>query len=299
MTHISSYPTVYQVGHRAIQNLFEGEVIVEEKVDGSQFSFGILEGILVCRSKGKQLILDAPEKMFLKAVENVRSLDNILHPEWTYRGEYLQSPKHNTLAYDRVPELNIIIYDIMVETQESYLSYDEKQQESKRIGLEFVPLLYQGVVKDFEMFQKFLDRTSILGGQKIEGVVIKNYDQFTMEKKPAFGKYVSEAYKEVHDKDWKDRNPTGKDITAQIILKYKTDARWNKAIQHLRDAGNLDGSPKDIGNLIKEVSQDVHKECEEEIKNILFAHFWKNISRGVTAGLPEWYKEELAKQAFE
>ena len=187
----------------------------------------------------------------------------------------------------------------MTDIPENYLSYKDKKQEAGRLGLEIVPILYQGIVTDFEMFKKFLDRTSILGSVKIEGVVIKNYNQFTMEKKPAFGKYVSEAYKEVHDKDWKDRNPTGKDITAQIILKYKTDARWNKAIQHLRDAGNLDGSPKDIGNLIKEVSQDVHKECEEEIKNILFAHFWKNISRGVTAGLPEWYKEELAKQAFE
>jgi hypothetical protein len=259
----------------------------------------MLEGELVCRSKGKQLILDAPEKMFVKAVDNVRIIQKDLHPGWTYRGEYLQSPKHNTLAYALVPPMNIIIYDIMTDIPENYLSYKDKKQEAGRLGLEIVPILYQGVVTDFEMFTKFLDRTSILGSVKIEGVVIKNYNQFTMEKKPAFGKYVSEAYKEVHDKDWKDRNPTGKDITAEIIMRYKTEARWNKSIQHLRDAGNLDGSPKDIGNLIKEVSQDVHKECEEEIKEILFSHFWKNISRGVTAGIPEWYKEELAKQAFE
>jgi hypothetical protein len=236
--------------------------------------------------------------MFVKAIESVKSIDKYLEPGWTYRGEYLQSLKHNTLAYDRVPNQNIIIYDIMTGVPENYLTYEEKEQSAKNIGLETVPILYQGIVTDFEMFTKFLDRTSILGGQKIEGVVIKNYSQFTMEKKPAFGKYVSEAYKEVHDKDWKERNPTGKDITAEIILKYKTEARWNKAIQHLRDAGNLDGSPKDIGNLLKEVAQDIHKECQDEIKEILFAHFWKNISRGVTAGLPEWYKDELAKQAF-
>ena len=299
MSHISSYPTVYQVGHKAISNLFFGEVIVEEKVDGSQFSFGVLEGELVCRSKGKQLILDAPEKMFVKAVETARELEPELHKGWTYRGEYLEKPKHNTIAYDRVPNKNIVVYDIMTEEQENYLSYVDKVLEAGRLGLEFVPLLYSGVVKDYEMFAGFLDRVSVLGGQKIEGVVIKNYSQFTMEKKPAFGKYVSEAYKEVHDADWKERNPSKSDIVDQIILKYKTEARWNKAIQHLRDAGNLDGSPKDIGNLLKEVAQDVHKECQDEIKDILFTHFWHNISRGVTAGLPEWYKEELAKQAFE
>jgi hypothetical protein len=72
-----------------------------------------------------------------------------------------------------------------------------------------------------------------------------------------------------------------------------------KAVQHLRDVGTLEQSPRDIGNLIKEIQEDTKKECEEEIKKILFDHFWKNISRGITAGAPEWYKEELLKLSFE
>jgi hypothetical protein len=57
-------------------------------------------------------------------------------------------------------------------------------------------------------------------------------------------------------------------------------------------------SPKDIGLLVKEVPKDIRDECEDEIKEILFSHFWSKISRGVIRGLPEWYKKKLAEESF-
>jgi len=295
---INSYPTVFAIGHKAIEGLFSGNVIVEEKVDGSQFSFGVIDGQLECRSKGKQLILDAPEKMFIKAVTTVRELEPLLHPDWIYRGEYLNSPKHNTLAYDRVPVKNIIGFDI-VTGPETYLTPEEKRAEFERIGLEVVPLLYSGVVSGMEMFNDLLTRVSVLGGTKIEGVVVKNYELFTVEKKVALGKYVSEAFKEVHEGDWKQRNPTSADVIEELSRKYKTPARWIKAVQHLKETGKLEGSPRDIGSLMIEVPEDIKKECEEEIKQALFDHFWPKMRRIAISGLPEWYKQELARSAFE
>lgn len=295
MNNINSYPSVMQLGHKMIADIFSGTVLVEEKIDGSQFSFGVIGGELVCRSKGKQQLLDAPDDMFKPAIETAKSLD--LHPDWVYRGELLNKPKHNTLVYSRVPEKNIILFDIQTGI-ETYMTPEEKRAEAERIGLECVPLLYHGTVTDFEMFKTFLDRESVLGGTLVEGVVIKNYALYTAEKKVAMGKYVSEKFKEVHAGDWKDRNPSSKDFETIVIEKYRSEARWQKAIQHLREEGQLTDSPQDIGLLIREVPNDIKKECEQEIKDVLFAHFWSHISRGVTRGLPEWYKEELAKTAF-
>jgi hypothetical protein len=112
------------------------------------------------------------------------------------------------------------------------------------------------------------------------------------------GKYVSEKFKEVANKDWKDRNPTGKDIIELITEKYRTPARWNKAIVHMKEECTYSGTPADIGTLIKMIPEDILKECKDEIMDALFAHFWQFIRRGVTRGFPEYYKEELAKTAF-
>jgi hypothetical protein len=295
---IYSYPTVFAIGHSAIAGIFNDSVLVEEKIDGSQFSFQLTEsGELLCRSKGKQLVLDAPEKMFSRAVDSVKERADLLHPGWIYRCEYLEKPKHNVLAYDRVPNGHLIGFDVCTGL-ETYLPYAAKKAEFERIGLECVPLLYNGVVENVDQLMGLLDNTSILGGSQIEGVVVKNYNLFTTEKKVAIGKYVSEKFKEVAAGEWRSANPADKDITGLLIATYRTPARWQKAVQHLKERGELEGSPRDIGALIREIMADTKKECEDEIKEILFKHFWPKVQRGITAGAPDWYKEELLKSAF-
>jgi hypothetical protein len=45
MTSWHSYPKLYAMGHRAIADLLLDDVIVQEKVDGSQFSFGLFDNL--------------------------------------------------------------------------------------------------------------------------------------------------------------------------------------------------------------------------------------------------------------
>lgn len=296
MSSWHSYPSIYALGHAALKELFADDVLVEEKIDGSQFSFGRFEGELKARSKGKELIIDAPEKMFAKAVEVIQSLP--LRDGWTYRTEYLQKPKHNALAYDRIPSNHLIVFDINTD-EETYLPYEEKAQEARRLGLEVVPSVFQGKIEGADSLMALLDCVSILGGQKIEGIVIKNYAKFGPDKKVLMGKFVSEAFKEVHKGEWRAANPTKADIIQSLVMAYRTPARWNKAIQHLREAGTLEGTPRDIGGLIKEVQADIFKECQDEIKEALFSYVFPMIKRSAVAGLPEWYKEQLAKSQFE
>lgn len=294
---INAYAQSFNMGHKAIERIFDGHVIVEEKIDGSQFSFALIDGELHCRSKRQPLYIDNPEKMFARGLEFVASIKDKLTPNWVYRCEYMQRPKHNVLAYDRIPTNHLMLFDIDAGLQ-NYLPHIMKTNEAKRIGIEPVPLIYEGIAPDFDVMKSWLDKVSVLGGAKIEGFVIKNYNVFTSEKKIALGKFVSEHFKEVHAKTWKSDRPTRKDTIAILTDKYRTQPRWEKAIQHLRDDGSLTETPKDIGALIKEVQTDIYKECEEEIKEFLFAHFWPQLKRSLVRGLPEWYKEQLAKNLF-
>lgn len=295
---LHSYARSYAIGHGAIKELFFDDVIVEEKIDGSQFSFGVFGGELKCRSKGAVLNLIAPDQMFKAACETATLLMPKLVEGWTYRCEYLQKPKHNTLAYERVPNMHVIGFDINT-GNEIYLSYDEKRAEFERIGLECVPILFSGRIENPGMLRDLLNLESILGKQKIEGVVVKNYKRFTIEGKVQMGKFVSEEFKEVHTGDWRERNPGNGEIKEVLGALYRTPARWQKAVQHLKEAGSIEGDPRDIGKLIAEVPKDLRKECEEEIKQKLFEWAWPQIARMSTHGLPQWYKEKLLVDSFD
>jgi hypothetical protein len=298
---MNHYPSIYNMGHAAIADLLKTPVMVQEKVDGSQFGFMVDElGQVHARSKGCKLNIDIPEKMFVQAIETVKELGPILHPGWTYRGEYLAKPKHNALVYSRVPTKHIILFDINPGL-EQYLPYEEVAAEAARIGLEVVPKLYEGRITNLQEFRSFLDTESVLGGQKIEGVVVKpvGYGLFGRDKKVLMGKFVSEAFKEVHGAAWKEANPGQLEILRRLEMDYQTQARWQKAVLHLKERGELEGSPSDIGKLMKEVGQDIDKECQDEIKHTLYSWAWPKLQRAVVRGLPEWYKNELLKLQFE
>jgi hypothetical protein len=290
---IPSYTKIRQLGHRDTTRIFDGQVVIEEKVDGSQISFGRDgTGKLVMRSHHKPIDVDNPNTMFALAVEIVKSIAEHLPRGYTFRGEYLSRPKHNVLAYDRVPLQNIAIYDIDIGDC-LYMAYNAKRALAERLGFECVQLLFIGKVIDIAKLNDLLDVDSMLGGQKIEGFVVKQYSQEDSDGKTLMAKVVSDRFKEVAKSTL--NRKANKDAVAEIVSAFATEARWHKAVQHLRERGELDGAPKDIGKLVLEVQHDTLEECEDEIKARLFAAFRKDIVKGLVRGLPQWYKAILLK----
>lgn len=305
--------SIYHCGHRAVVDLFTVDVQLQEKADGSFFAFGLFPVVssvngefveepfieLKLRSKAAMMYPDAPPGMFKVAIDTVRGLQDKLHPGWQYRGEAICKPKHNALAYDRIPNGGVILFDICTD-EETYLSYNELKAEGDRLGLEVVPQLFVGRINEAAEIRQFLQHTSVLGGQLIEGVVIKPLvPMFAQDKKMLYGKFVSESFKEVHRKAWGESNPGTGDILLKLGEMYGTQVRYQKALQHLKEASLIEGSPRDIGLLIKEVPADIKKECEEEIKELLWKYAWPHISRMVGRGIPTWYKELLLTEQFE
>jgi hypothetical protein len=295
---IKAYPKIFTIGQKYIQDIFDNPVIIEEKIDGSQMSFGKINGEFYCRSKGKIQIPEVADKLFKPAIEYCQSIFEELPDDIVFYGETLSKPKHNTLAYDRTPKNFIILFgacDIHGNFIKDYRKYCEL------LDLESVPIIFEGKINNADELKSLLDKVSVLGGQKIEGVVVKDYSREVMvggKIVPLMaGKFVSEAFKEVHNKNWK-RDNTNKGKWEIFKEKYRSEARWNKAIQHLREEGQLKRSPKDIGKIMAEVNRDITEECREEIKAFLWKEFGKEILRHATKGIPEWYKDKLLKGSF-
>jgi hypothetical protein len=296
--YVRSYPKIWNMGHPAVTELFMDEVVIEEKVDGSQFSFGVFGGELRCKSKGKDQIPDAPDKMFLQAIASVQERQRFLVDGWTYRGEYLMKPTHNTLSYDRVPVGNICLFDVNTAPHQ-FLNADDRDAEAKRIGLECIPVYFKGRIETLNDLEEHIKRTSYLGGPQVEGVVVKNYHRYGQDGHPLFGKHVREDFKEQHKEKWGELNPGQADILSALGKRYQAAARWQKAIQRLRDDGRLANEPKDIGALLKEVQRDLNEEIRAEVADALLKWAMPHVLRSSVRGLPEWYKQRLLELQFE
>lgn len=297
---LHGYPKVWNMGHPAIADLFDGPVVVQEKIDGSQFTFGVIGGELRLRSKGAELFPGTTDKLFAGAVATAVALAEAgaLVEGWQYRGEAMMGPRHNSLAYARAPRGNVILFDVDRGLEDRVAEPLALAEIAEALNIEVVPTLYVGEVSSLDQLRGFLEHDAYLGGAQPEGVVVKNYARWGRDGKMLMGKLVSDAFREAHKKAWTKSNPTRSDIVEALRDTYRSERRWEKAVERLRDAGKLEESPRDIGALMKAVPDDVLEECREEIAAALFSAFWPEIKRGTTAGLAEWYKARLAEQQF-
>lgn len=294
---IHSFPKIFAVGSSYIRDLLDGgDVEVTEKVDGSQFAFGKIDGTVHMRSKGQLIYPGSQNKMFDLAVAQVDRMARDLPPDTIFYCEYLQKPKHNVLAYSRAPKNNLVLWGAALDKGEYFTrDYGFIRAWGEQLDIDVVPLLHRGKV-DAPTLQRFLEQESFLGGQLMEGVVVKDYSrQWLIGGQPMplmAGKLVRESFKEVHRAAGNPSSP--KASWDSFKESYRTEARWEKAIQHLRDNGALKGAPEDIGPLLREVRRDIIEEQRAEIQAFLWREFGEELLRKSVAGLPEWYKQRLA-----
>ena len=299
---IKAFPKIFAIGTDYIRDIFDSPVELSEKVDGSQIAFGLDgDGQLFVRSKGAQLHDGAVTKMFQEGFNHIKFLanDGRLPSGVSFYGEYLQRPKHNTLKYDRIPKNHIILFgssnlygDVFSTDFETY---------AEQFDLEVVPKETQ-VIFSADDLRSWLDRESVLGGAKVEGVVVKNYaKKFLLGGQPMpmmCGKFVSEAFKETHRNRW-GKEETGKGKLETFFESFRSEARWRKSVQHLAETGVLSNSPRDIGVLLREIHKDIRDEERDAIKDFLWELYIGNITRTASAGFPEWYKNQLLNRSFD
>jgi RNA ligase len=300
---VHSYGKVWALGHMQAEGLLMGTVVVQEKLDGSQFSFGNIGGELCARSKGAAVGEGGNvEGMFSKAYKTADLIfrTGTVPENMVVRGEVLEKPKHNSLTYNRTPTGNIIIWDITLnDGSESYLPPHEVKRYADMWGMEVVPTYHIGALTTNDLKQSWekywSKKDSVLGGP-IEGIVIKNYARTDGMGKMLCAKIVREEFKELNNENWKSQQ-TGS-VIDQIIASFNRENIWKKAIQHAQETGVLTNSAKDIGYLIGAVKRDFGTENGKAIKKRIFKEFYSDIERGIMKGFPEWYKAKLLDEAL-
>jgi hypothetical protein len=204
----------------------------------------------------------------------------------------LDKPKHNTIAYARVPCNHLVLFDASWRGR-WYDNRDDLDCCAQHVGIDVVPELYHGEV-NVEMLRTMLSTPSFLGGSTVEGLVIKNYHETIAPGgriEQLFVKLVNEAFKETNKVDFKNRTTRG--TIESYVESFRSEARWMKAVLHLREQGLLVGEPKDIGQLVREIDRDIKEEESDNIKRAMFGFVISDILRKAKNGFPEWYKDRL------
>lgn len=298
---IPSYTSPRNYGDRYLSTLHSGPVVIQEKIDGSQFAFKWDEaGELSFRTrkcKDPEVIL----KSFGPLVEHLRALP--AQPgHLVFRGEAMLKAKQNKLKYDRAAKNGLVLFDVE-DWSSGELHYPtpvESVMEFAEVfdfdAVQVVEILETDKIYTKEMFSAHYESVdSVLGG-KIEGVVLKNY----AERDPADGKllvakYVSDEFRESM-KVRPMKIPSNHTLFLEKLGKSVcTEARWDKAIQHLREQGELTGTAKDIGPLMRELHADIEKECIEDVKEALWDEARKTILKSASTGFPQYYLEQIAQ----
>lgn len=293
------YQKIFSIGDPLLSNLFDGEVFVEEKVDGSQFRV-IINAQGTARYGSKTVDYSderAPDKMFVAAIAQAeKHLSGLDLKNAFLVFEYLEKPQQNSLSYGRVPKDNLVLLDAMVENK--WLKPEEKKALADKVGFECIPLIFKGTISSVKDVESLLEKESFLGNAKIEGIVVKNYGQYHkapfMLGAPVFGKYVREEFKELNRETW----GVGKSLEEKIMEHFPLEPRWQKVVQHARESGELKNGVKDIGKLIQLVEEDFSQEAQPLVKELLwkeFSHALKSMSR---RGFPEWFKKKLLEESM-
>lgn len=269
------YTDVTRLGHKTtVDVLKKGDfIVIQEKIDGANASFTLEDSTLVSFSRNTKLEEGNTLGGFYNFVnESIGAKQDLLNPNYIYFGEWTNPHKVKYEGYEK----QFFLFDIYDKAKEEYLDFSEVKYESEKLGLNLIPVFYEGKYQSFEHLESFVGKTAINGklGEKQlgEGIVVKNVnyrDRFGVQK---FVKLVVDEFREVQ-KQKKAKNPTAYLNTPEYLLaeSVTTYPRVEKIIYKLIDENVI---PKEIENqhigiIFKEVNvrtyEDVIKEESDSV----------------------------------
>jgi hypothetical protein len=289
---IPGYGTVWTIGHPRIRDLLVGEVVVQEKLDGWQFAARVTGGRLRCRSKEAEIDTGNPPPQYAPAVSSLRAaLDaGLLDEGFIYRGEAMAQARAHRLPYSRPPRGGLVLWDV-IKADGTHGDTLFTMLTASGLNVEATKSIYlgEGGAVTQDMLLGWLERESFLGGPRIEGVVIKNYDRGLV------GKFVTHRFREVLQPDGKG------DVIDQLIRAHRTGARREKAAQRLEARGALKYDHGDFAPLRDEVIADILEECTDTILEALPAenrndNTVRRIAEAAAEGMKQWWGRELIRR---
>lgn len=297
MSEMKKYTKVIRFDKGKYQDILEsGHIIVQEKLDGANASFTWNEMTNTLDVFSRNCLLDEENDLrgyyaWAKQL-NVELVKK--YPHYIYFGEWLVKHK---LDYGSNMD-QFYLFDIFDKQKHKYLPFDIVRQEAERLGLNLIPVFYEGSTRPVEELKQFVGKSLL--GDVGEGIVIKNVnyqDKFGVQ---IYLKMVSDTFAEkVKAKKPKDQNVTQEELFIETFL---TVARVEKFLYKLVDEGVLPDhfGVKEIPVILRELGPRLYEDLIEEEGDSLDPEFdHKRIRKCIGKKLSKQVKSLLEQKNAE
>lgn len=274
------YQHIERFGTTEVENIELGECFIFPKIDGTNASVWISDGIIQAGSRKRHLSLDSDNAGFLEwATDHLNILD-YLEENPTHRlfGEWLVP--HALKTYRDEAWKKFYVFDVVEDLPEElesgekfkYLHYDDYKPLLEEFKIDYIPYLAKIKNGSYDQFINQLQHNVFLmqdGKGAGEGIVVKQYGYQNKYGRTTWAKIVTSEFKEKHNKEHGGHEVKGKKIVEdEIVNKYVTKALCEKVKSKIEN--DSDGwSSKHIPRLLNTVYYDL---IQEESWNFIKEH---------------------------
>lgn len=248
-------------------------IIIQEKIDGSNVSFQYDSETdsLQCFSRNQILSAENTLRGYYDWVQELDKelVKSVLGDRLRMFGEWLV--KH-TVKYPEERYNTMYCFDVFDTENKCWLPQNEVKSLADKLGLNYVPVFYEGEFTSWEDYKQLVGKTE-MGGELGEGIVIKKQNELSED--VAYTKIVHERFKEVWKKvrrhsespEEKQEKKRLEELTETVV----TPARVEKILYKLVNEGILpeDFSTKDMKTIYKTLPSAVYHDCIKEVPEVV------------------------------
>jgi len=254
-----------------VEGINVGKCFVFDKLDGTNASVWMKDGILCAGSRNRKLSLEKDNGGFYKWVmENSKMFISFFlnNPNTTLYGEWLIT--HSFKNYREECLRKFYVFDVAVHTEangevvQTYIPFDDYHSELVELGMDVIYPIMEVENGDSEDFNRLLSRATFCVKDGVgagEGIVIKNYNFCNRYGRTTWAKIVRNEFKEMNKREFKDAiQRTGMETELNIASKYVTRSLAEKEYEKMKLQNNGFTS-KNILEFLNRMYHSVVSEC--------------------------------------
>ena len=225
------YQHIERLGSTETKGIEIGTVWVFPKIDGTNASLWWDNG-LQAGSRNRHLTVDTEDnhgfrEWAMQQEKFVRFFKD--HPDLKLFGEWLVP--HTLKTYEDTAWHNFYVFDVITESDFSYVPYEEYKEMLALYDIQFIPAICKVVNPTKDRLIAQLDKNGYLvkdGAGPGEGVVIKNYEYRNPFGRSIWAKIVRNEFKTKHWSHNTTEVKEKKEVEQEIVDKYITQALVEK-----------------------------------------------------------------------